>query len=96
MKKLFLLLLMIILTVSGCGNEAEKHTESMRYKKVLIVGIDDGFAPMGFRNEKGEIVGFDVDLAKEAARRMGVELELRPIDWDNKEFEITSGNIDMI
>ena len=95
MKKILLLLLMI-LAASGCGNEAEKNTDSMRYKKFLIVGIDDEFAPMGFRNEAGEIVGFDVDLAKEVAKRMGVELEFRPIDWDNKEFEITSGNIDMI
>ena len=98
MKKFSLLLLLTIFILTGCGNvkESEKHTDSTRYKKVLIVGLDDEFAPMGFRNEAGEIVGFDIDLANEAARRMGVELEYRPIDWDNKEFEITSGNIDMI
>ena len=95
MKKILLLLLMI-LAASGCGNEAEKNTDSMRYKKFLIVGIDDEFAPMGFRNEAGEIVGFDVDLAKEAARRMGVIFEFRPIIWDKKEAELNSGRIDII
>ena len=96
MKKFFLLLLLIMLTVSGCGgNEAKQDTASVD-KKILVVGIDDEFAPMGFKNEAGEIVGFDIDLAKEAAKRMGVEFEFRPIDWDNKEAEITSGNIDMI
>ena len=95
MKKIFLLLLMIF-TLSGCGGQDSKDMESMGYKRVLTIGIDDEFAPMGFRDENGNIVGFDVDLAKEAARRMGVELEFKSIDWDNKEAEITSGNIDMI
>ena len=92
MKKILLYALLITnctLLFAGCGfssNEREK----------LIIGIDDEFAPMGFRDEGGNIVGFDVDLAKEAAARMDVELEFVPILWDNKEKEITSGNIDMI
>ena len=97
MKKIFLLLL-IILTLSGCGDvkEDSKDVDGMKYKKILMIGIDDSFAPMGFRNDKGEIVGFDVDLAKEAARRMGVNVEFRAINWADKEQEITSGNIDII
>lgn len=62
----------------------------------LVMGLDDSFAPMGFRDEKGEIVGFDVDLAKEVARRLNRELVLQPIDWDSKEMELASGNIDCI
>ncbi len=62
----------------------------------LVMGLDDSFAPMGFRDEKGEIVGFDVDLAKEVAQRLGRELVLQPIDWDSKEMELASGNIDCI
>ena len=86
---LMILSLMILPLIPGCGGN------SARLDKIVI-GIDDEFAPMGFRNEKNEIVGFDVDLAKEAGRRMDVQIEFKPIDWDNKEFEITSGNIDMI
>ena len=51
---------------------------------------------MGFRDEKNEIVGFDIDLAKEVAKRMGVEVEFQPIDWDSKELELNSGKIDCI
>ena len=62
----------------------------------LIMGLDDSFAPMGYRDDKGEITGFDVDLAKEVAKRLGRELVLQPIDWDSKEIELASGNIDCI
>ncbi|MDR1193180.1 MAG: amino acid ABC transporter substrate-binding protein [Peptococcaceae bacterium] len=62
----------------------------------LIMGLDDTFAPMGFRDDAGEIVGFDVDLAKEVAARLGRELVPQPIDWDSKEMELSSGNIDCI
>jgi polar amino acid transport system substrate-binding protein len=65
-------------------------------KKRLVMGLDDSFPPMGFRNEKHEIVGYDVDLAKEVARRIGVELVLQPIDWEAKEQELNTRQIDCI
>jgi len=65
-------------------------------KKTLVMGLDDSFPPMGFRNEQNEIVGYDVDLAKEAARRIGVELVLQPIDWNAKEQELNTAQIDCI
>ena len=95
MKKL-LWLLLIILTVSGCGGEAKKDVDTEKPKRNYIIGLDDEYAPMGFKDEKGEIVGFDVDLAKEAARRMNVDFKFRPIIWDQKEAELNSGRIDII
>ena len=97
-KNLFLMTLIILmaLIVTGCGEHDSKNLTGTKYEHKIIVGIDDEFAPMGFRDEHGNIVGFDVDLAKEAAKRMGVEIEFKPINWNNKEAEITSGNIDMI
>jgi len=69
----------------------------IRYKKdKFIMGLDDSFAPMGFRDDMGNIVGFDVDLAREVTKRLGIELVLQPIDWDSKEMELNSGNIDCI
>jgi polar amino acid transport system substrate-binding protein len=65
-------------------------------KKKLVLGLDDSFPPMGFRSEQNEIVGYDVDLAKEVARRMGVELVLQPIDWNAKEQELNTKEIDCI
>ena len=95
MKKIFLLLIAIFL-MTGCGGEKNSNdSKSPKYSRIIVVGLDD-FAPMGFKDENGNIVGFDVDLAKEAAKRMGVEFEFKMIDWNNKEMEMTSGNIDMI
>jgi polar amino acid transport system substrate-binding protein len=65
-------------------------------KKKFILGLDDSFPPLGFRDENNEIVGYDVDLAKEVARRMGVELVPQPIDWNAKEQELNTGEIDCI
>lgn len=70
--------------------------EDIKAKGKFIVGLDDSFPPMGFRDEDNNIVGLDIDLAKEVASRMGVEVEFQPIDWDAKELELQSGNIDMI
>lgn len=62
----------------------------------LVLGLDETFPPMGFRDAAGEIVGFDVDLAKEVCTRLGVELVLQPIAWDSKELELSSKSIDCI
>jgi len=75
---------------------ADNSLQSIMNKKKLVMGLDDSFPPMGFRNEMNEIVGYDVDLAKEVARRMGVELVLQPIDWAVKEQELNTGEIDCI
>ncbi|MBQ6017669.1 MAG: amino acid ABC transporter substrate-binding protein [Clostridiales bacterium] len=64
--------------------------------KKFIVGFDQDFPPMGFVNENNEYVGFDLDLAKEAASRMGMEFVAQPIAWDSKDMELGSGNIDCI
>lgn len=62
----------------------------------LIIGIDDKFAPMGFRDEKNEIVGFDIDYARAAGEKMGKEVVFQTIDWSSKESELNSGRIDLI
>lgn len=62
----------------------------------FTLGLDDAFPPMGFRDEKtNEIVGFDIDLAKEVAKRMGVEVKFQPVIWDTVTEELSNGNIDV-
>lgn len=95
MRKIFLPLLLLIFFVTGCVGEIDDNNGTKHGNK-YIIGLDDEYAPMGFHNEKGEIVGFDIDLAKEVAKRMGVEFEFKPIDWDNKREEILSGNVDIL
>ena len=62
----------------------------------LIVGFDQDFPPMGFVGDNGEYTGFDLELAQEVAKRLGLEYKAQPIAWDSKDMELESGNIDCI
>ena len=62
----------------------------------LLVGFDQDFPPMGFVGDNGDYTGFDLDLAKEVASRLGLEYKAQPIAWDSKDMELESGNIDCI
>ena len=62
----------------------------------LVIGLDDNFPPMGFRDDKNEIVGFDIDMAREAAKRMNVEVDFKPIDWSAKEAELVGKRVDAL
>ncbi|WP_456156390.1 amino acid ABC transporter substrate-binding protein [Veillonella sp.] len=79
--------------VSGCGSDTKTTNE---LPKKIVVGLDDSFPPMGFKDDKGEIVGFDIDLAKEAAKRAGMDVEFKAIDWSSKEAELKSKKIDVL
>ena len=97
MIKIFMIAMLLIEMLStGCSFDFSSNDLGIMKREKIKIGLDDEHAPMGFRDEKGEIVGFDVDLAKEAAKRMNVEVEFIPIDWANKKEEITSGNVDML
>jgi polar amino acid transport system substrate-binding protein len=75
---------------------ADDSLKAVKAKGKLVLGLDDSFPPMGYRNDKNEIVGYDIDLAKEAAKRLGVALVTQPIDWNAKEQELGTGKIDCI
>ena len=62
----------------------------------LVLGLDATFKPMGYTDENDNIIGFDIDLAEEVCKRMGVELVKQPIDWDTKEKDLEVGKIDCI
>ncbi|WNS46813.1 amino acid ABC transporter substrate-binding protein [Paenibacillus sp. MMS20-IR301] len=84
-----LLIVMAIAVIAGCSSSGGNDGK-------LVIGIDDKFAPMGFRDDNNEIVGFDIDYARAAAEKMGKEVTFQPIDWSAKESELSSGRIDMI
>jgi len=65
-------------------------------KGSIIVGLDDTFAPMGFRDADGNLVGFDIDLANEVGNVLGIGVTFQPISWDAKELELSSKRIDCI
>ena len=104
MKKFLVGLLTVALAASmlvGCGKKEEKtktdnSLKDVQSKKELILGLDASFPPMGFTDKNQNIVGFDIDLAKEVTKRMGIKLKLQPINWDSKEQELDTGKIDCI
>ena len=84
-------------TTDKSASELDGETaDTALNKDTLIVGLDDTFAPMGFRDENGDIVGFDIDLANALCEKLGKEVELQTIDWSMKETELNAGNIDFI
>ena len=100
MKKITLLttVLLVLATfvLGACGKKEATGLAAIKEKGQLIIGLDDTFAPMGFKDDKGEIVGFDIDLAKEVAKRIGVEAVFKPSEWSGIVFELKSKNIDVI
>ncbi len=101
MRKFFVAaMLLVTMVFAGCGGgEQPAKTDggdSKAEPTKITIGLDDEYAPMGFKNEQNEIVGFDVDLAKEAAKRLGTEVEFKAIDWNSKEAELKSARIDII
>lgn len=87
---MFVILTAVLVIFTGCSKSGSKEEDK------LVIGIDDKFAPMGFRDEDNNIVGFDIDYAKAAAEKMGTEVTFQPIDWKTKEAELSSGRIDLI
>ncbi len=87
-----------MLTVfAGCKSKTDSSDASgAATNGKFVVGFDAEFPPMGFKDDQGNYVGFDLDLAKEAAKRMGKEFVAQPIAWDSKDQELASGNIDCI
>lgn len=64
--------------------------------KTLVVGFDAEYAPFGYMDDNGEYVGFDLDVAAKVCENLGWELVKTPINWDSKDMELNSGNIDCI
>lgn len=112
MKKVLMVVLAIMLcatALAGCGAEKAADTSSkeetktqaasdfdyIKSKGELVIGITD-FAPMDYLDENGDWTGFDAELAKLVADKMGVSAKFIEIDWDNKLMELETKSIDCI
>jgi polar amino acid transport system substrate-binding protein len=107
MKKLLALILCLVMlfAFAGCSGDKKDSSsttgEDVSLQKVLdsgklILGLDATFKPMGYTNDKDEIVGFDIDVAEEVCKRMGVKLVKESINWETKEQDLNAGRIDCI
>lgn len=88
--------IILILGLGTLSFGADKSLSKIKKAGKMVVGLDDTFAPMGFRDKKGKIVGFDIDLANETAKRLGIKAEFKPLEWDGIIFDLRSKKIDMV
>lgn len=101
MKKRLFLLTAAVTMLGACGNSSNQEETKLSsaengLKERYVVGIDDTFAPMSFKDTNGDIVGFDVELAAATGEILGVDFTFQAIDWVMKETELNAGNIDLI
>ncbi|MBS7132687.1 MULTISPECIES: amino acid ABC transporter substrate-binding protein [Clostridium] len=92
---LFTIIGAMALGLVACGDNKESETSSLD-KEELVLGFDDTFVPMGFKDSNGEYTGFDIEMAKEISNAMGKKIKFQPINWNMKESELNNGNIDFI
>lgn len=97
-KYFYLLMLFtaFILGVTACSSSDTASDTVVNDDDTFVIGIDDHYPPLGYMDEEGNIIGFDIDLARETARRLGMDLEIVPIDWQEKDEILESGQIDAI
>lgn len=100
MKKIiaFILSMVMVLSLVACGSTKDEKKSDLDYVKEkgkLVVGITE-FAPMDYKDEDGNWIGFDADMAKAFAKSLGVEVEFQLIDWSQKISELDAKNIDCV
>lgn len=98
---LLLCALLVMGVFGGCAKEKEAGEYATSLADIqkngeLIIGLDDSFAPMGFLEADGTLVGFDIDLAEAVCEKLGVKATFQSIDWSAKEMELATGKIDCI
>lgn len=94
-----LILILLVLVVAGAWYKGTHRTDTwnkVHQQKTVTIGIDDTFVPMGFRDKKGKLIGYDVEMAKAAFEKMGLKPRFQVIDWSMKETELNTGHIDAI
>lgn len=111
-KRLAILLaltMMGTMAMVGCGSDGKEESKGeakteadsdggtgKKEGDTFTVGFDAAFPPYGYRDDDGEYVGFDLDLAQEVCDRNGWELKKQPVDWDSKDMELDSGTVDCL
>ena len=104
LKKVLLSAMALVATVSlaACGSSSSKKVaKTDRWKTYqkdgkITIGFDKSFVPMGYEDDDGKNVGFDIDLANAVFEQYGIKVKWQSINWDMKETELNNGTIDLI
>lgn len=107
MKRLLRLLVAGLLVISlgsvlaGCTNVTQRANTQDTWPKIekrqrVVIGLDDTFVPMGFRQKSGKLVGYDIDLARAVFKLYHIKADFQSIDWSMNVTELHNGTIDLI
>ena len=102
MKKIISLLLVGLILLSGCtkteGTQDESKDQLTKIKEagVMIVGTEGTYSPNSYHDDNGDLVGFDVDVAKAIGEHLGVEVEFFEAEWDSLFAAMDSGRVDTV
>lgn len=104
MKKKIVLTIILVamfsLVLTACGGDkktAEQNTwEKIQAEGKMVAGLDDNYPPMGYRNEKNELIGFDIEMGKELGKRLGVTIDWQPTAWDGIIPSLKAKKFDVI
>lgn len=94
-----IVLVVLALIIGGLSYRMSHRQDSwhtLQQRKTVVIGIDDTYVPMGFRDTKGHLVGYDVELARATFERMGLKPKFQTIDWSMNQTELATGHIDVI
>jgi len=99
--KFVITLIVMVLVITGCASGGKEKPRKDNWNdfqtdKKVVIGFDNTFVPMGFQDESGKDVGFDIDLANAVFEKYGIKVQWQAINWDLKETELKNGNIDLI
>lgn len=91
-------LLIAVSSLAGCAQQHKQADQwaTIQKRQKIVVGIDDSFVPMTYREKSGQLTGFDVDLARAIFKGSGIQVDFQSIDWDMKETELNNKTIDLI
>jgi polar amino acid transport system substrate-binding protein len=95
-KSLAIAGMIIVSWAASAGSLAAQTLEKIKERGVLVVGTKADYKPFGFRDPTGAIIGFEPDLAKDVADRLGVKLQLEPVVSANRMQFLQQGKIDLM
>ncbi|WP_031482163.1 amino acid ABC transporter substrate-binding protein [Maridesulfovibrio frigidus] len=97
MKRLLVILMVVMMLAFAVMAQASDDSwNTVKNNGKLTIGLDDAFPPMGFRQDNGKLVGFDIDAAEEVGKRLGVKIVWQPTAWDGVIHSLNSKKFDCI
>jgi len=95
-KSVLLLVSAMLVAITATAFAADGSWNQVKTAGKIVIGLDDAFPPMGYRDAGGKLIGFDIDTAEEVGKRLGIKIEWQPTAWDGVIHSLNSKKFDAI